>query len=888
VSGRLRALVRRLAASFRRRRLDEDLRDELAVHLELAVEEGLRTGLDRAEARRRALVVVGSLDRALEEHREARGLPGVDRVIQDARYAFRTLYRHKRFTSVATTVLALGIGSASAMLALGESVLLRRLPFPNADRLVVLWEDLSATGSAGLTRVEPSAASYAEWKARTRTLEDLAAMERRTYNLTGAGEPEKLVGVRATGNLFALLGLRAVAGRPLLPSDDDPAAGPVLVMSEGLWRRRFGADPKIVGGQVRLDGLPHTVAGVMPDDFRFPDHEATVWVAARFTANERASRGSHCYVLGRMRPGVAIDEVRAEMKAVAGQLAREERETHAGVGVTVTGLQEQLAGSARPTILLLAGAGALVLLIACANVATLLLARASGREGEIAVRRALGAGDRRIWRQLMMECLVLAAASTIAGAAVALGVLRTVSALVPDALAVPSLRLGLSALGIAGGVMFLAVVLFGTVPSLATAQVDPAAALRTGRQRGGRRLGRWSDALVAGEMAMTALLLVMGVILARSYLNVRAIPPGFSSNRLVVAETILPASKYADAVARTSFQRAVLDRVRALPGVEAAGYVNYPPLVLKEGRGYLSIEGRPAPAVESRGRQVVSWRVASAGYLEALQVPLVRGRHLSETDDPSAVPVVVINEAMARLHWPGDDPIGHRLKLGRLESTRPWHTIVGVVGDIRQMGLEASAEPEVYFCLDQPSAPSPFFWPQHLVVRTAGDPLAVVPALRSAVTTVDPDQPLSNARTMDDILGLERSARANQTLWLLLFAAFSLVLAVVGIYAVLSYDISRRSAEIGVRVALGATRRDVTGLVVGRVARTAAAGIALGILAALGITRALAALLFGVDPLDPLTFVAVPAVLLIVSIGAALLPVRRALLIQPQAALQGE
>jgi predicted permease len=888
MSGSLRALVRRVAACFGRRGLDDELREELAVHLQMAVEEGLRAGLDHDEAHRRALMAVGGLERAMEEHRDARGLPRVDRLIQDLRYAFRTLHRHRAFTSVATLVLALGIGLASAMFALGEGVLLRQLPLLDPDRLVVLWEDLSATGSAGLTRIEPSPASYSEWKARSRTLEDLAALERRIYNLTGAGEPEKLVGVRVTGNLFELLGLRAVVGRPLRPSDDDPGSEPVLAMSEGLWRRRFAADAGIVGGRIRLNGRPHTVVGVVPDDFRFPDAEATVWVSAQFTEEERASRGAHWYVVGRIRNGVAIEQVRAEMNAVAAQLAREERETHAGIGVTVTGLQDQLAESARPGILLLAGAGALVLLISCANVAILLLARASGRQGEVAVRRALGAGGQRVLRQLMMECLVLAATSTVVGAVVAVGVLRAVSALVPDTLAVPSLRLGLSALGISGGVMFLAVALFGTVPSLAMARVDPAVALRTGRQNGGQRLGRWSDLLVAVELALTAVVLVMGLILARSYLNVLAVQPGFASDHLLVAETVLPAPDYADAAARTSFYRRVLDRVRGLPGVEAAGYVNYPPMVLKEGRGYLSVEGRPVPPVEARGRQVVSWRVVSAGYLEALRVPLLRGRHLAEADDPDAAPVVIVNDAMARLHWPGADPIGRRLKLGRVDGSRPWHTIVGVVGDVRQMGLEASAEPEVYFCLDQPNATSPFFWPQHLVVRTAGDPLAVVPAVRSAVTAVDRDQPLSNVRTMDDILGLERSGRQRQTLWLLLFAAFSLVLAVVGIYAVLSYDISRRTVEIGVRVALGASRRAVTRLVVGRIARTAAAGIVLGIVGALAITRGLGALLFGVHPLDPLTFVAVPALLLIVSVCAALLPVRRALRIQPLAALQGE
>ncbi|HET8645225.1 MAG TPA: FtsX-like permease family protein, partial [Vicinamibacteria bacterium] len=402
---------------------------------------------------------------------------------------------------------------------------------------------------------------------------------------------------------------------------------------------------------------------------------------------------------------------------------------------------------------------------------------------------------------------------------------------------------------------------------------------------GSARLRR---ALVMGEITLTAVLLVAAGLLLRSYTRVLAADPGFAPRNLLVAETVLPPGRYPERAHRTAFYRDVLERVHALPGVSAAGYVNYPPLTLKEGRGYLSIENRPAPPLGQRARHVVSWRVVSPRYLQALGVPLVQGRHLDERDGPDAAPAVVINQAMARLHWPGGDPLGHRLKLGRAESRNPWCAVVGVVGDVRQMGLDVSPEPEVYFSLDQPTGATPFFWPQHLVVRTQGDPRALAPALRQAVWSVDPEQPVSNVRPMTDVLDAELSGRGTQMTLVAAFAGLALLLAAVGLYGVLSYDVAQRTPEIGIRMALGAQRADVVRSVVRRGLLTAAAGTALGLAGALALARVLRSLLFGVGPTDPVTFAGVAALVLVVAVAATCVPAWRAATIDPVAALRAE
>ena len=826
--GNVRAFVERVLSLFRARQLDDELDDELRSHLEMATDDNIRAGMSRDEAHRQALVRLGGIAPAMERHRDARGLPSLESIAGDVGYACRTLRRSRGFSAMAIAILALGIGGSTAMFSLVNAVLLRPLPFPEPDRLVVLWEDFAATGAAGgLTHVEPAPANYVEWRTRSRSFTGMAGLERRIYNLTGDGEPEKLVGLRTTGNLFSLLGMRALIGRTLSPEDERADAGPVVVIAERLWRQRFGSDPGLLGRSLRLNGLAHTVVGVVPDDFQFPDEKGSLWIPASFTAQELAARGAHWYVVARLHAGIALDQAQSEMTMIARRLATERRDTNAGIGVAVVSLHDQLAGDARPVLLILLGAVGLLLLIACANVANLLLARGTSRARELALRHALGAGRMRIVQQVLAESVVLAVSGVTIGAGLCVASFRYLARLVPETLP-EGMAPGVDwfVLAFTAGIGLLTAVLFGAGPSLIAARIDLNRLTRQGwgSSKATTGDGRLRHGLVIAEIALTVVLMTVAGLVFRSYEKVLAVEPGFDPDRLLVAETILPPAGYASQEHRNAFYREVLERVRELPGVVAAGYVNYPPLTLKEGRGYLTLEGHPPPPLEERARHVVSWRVVSAGYLSALGVPLVGGRHLDERDGPSAPPAVVINQAMARLHWGNADPIGRRLKLGRQESPNPWFTIVGIVGDVRQMGLEIAAEPEVYFSLDQPTGVTPFFWPQHLIVRTTGDPLSMAPAVRRAVETVDPDQPVSNLRSMPQILDAELLSRSTQTTLIILFAGLALLLSAVGLYAVLAYDVAQLTSEIGVRMALGADRVQVVTPIFSRALRLAAVG----------------------------------------------------------------
>jgi predicted permease len=892
MNGHVRVLVERILSLFRRRQLEEGLSEELASHLDMAVEDNIRAGMSPPEARRRAMIRLGGVEPTKELHREARGLPFLESVAQDIRFACRTLRRNIGFTTAAVAILALGIGGSTAVFSLVSAVLLRPLPFHEPDRLVVLWEELSATGArGGLTRVEPAPANYIEWKRRSRSFADMAALERRIYNLTGDGEPEKLVGLRVTANLFSLLGMRPVVGRTLSRGDEGPDSIPVVVVAERFWRQRFAADPELVGRSIRLNGLAHTVVGVVAGDFRFPDEEGTLWVPASFTPEELASHGAHWYVVARLNPGIALGQARAELRTIAKRLEEEYPNSNAGTGVSVITLHEQLAHHARPPLLILIGAVGLLLLLTCANVASLLLARGARRQKELALRRALGAGQGRVARQVLTESVVLASLGLALGVALAAASFGYLARLVPETFP-DGTRPGLDwmVLSFTAAVALVTVLLFGVGPSVAAARVRVSEVLEKGAGRGIATAGsgRLRHALVIGEISLTVVLLVGAGLLVRSYAEVLTVDPGFPPHNLLVAETVLPQVRYATQPRRTAFYREVLLRVHALPGVAAAGYVNYPPLTLKEGRGYLTIEGQPPPPLEQRARQVVSWRVVSPRYLSALGVPLVRGRHLDERDGPDAPPGVVINQAMARLHWGDGDPVGRRLKLGQIRSPHPWCVIVGVVGDVRQMGLEIPAEPEVYFSLDQPTGATPFFWPQYLIVRTHGDPVALIPALRGAVWGVDPDQPVSNIRSMSQILDRELSNRKTQMTLVATFAALALLLASVGLYGVISYDVAQRTPEIGVRMALGAQRANVVGFVIGRAMWLAAVGIVLGLAGGLAFTRVLGSVLFGIAPTDPATFVAVPTLLLAVVVCATYFPARRAASIDPARALRAE
>ena len=816
--------------------------------------------------------------------------PSLDTLGQDLRYALRTLRASPAFTAIAVLTLALGIGANTAIFSLVSEVLLKPLPFSEPQRLVLLWEDFTANG--GPENVSPTPTTVVEWKKRSRSFEDLAMFTPATYNLTGGGEPERLAGVRTDTNLFSVLGLRPILGRTFLPEDEGPDTPPVVVISERLWARRFAADPSLIGRTIMVDGLSRTVIGVVPPDFPLPNNETQIWVPADYKPAELAISTAYNYwVLARLGSGVALSAAQAELDTIAHAMQGDRPDGSGQFQFRVTRLQENLSRDARPSLFILLAAAGTILLITCANVANLLLARGAQRDKELAIRKAIGANGVRVLRQLLTESAVLAVGGVVLGVALAAFTLKYLARLVPRTFPTgTALHLDWRVLGFAAVLTVMTVLLFGAGPALAAARRGFNDALKSG---GGTtaapRAGRLRSALVVGEITATVVLLAAAGLLLRSYAAVLAVDPGFRAERLLVAETPLAPSQHGDIAARTEFLRRVLERVRALPGVSSAGYVNLAPLVFRGGRAYVSIEGEPAPAQADFSRNIVADRVAGEGYLETLGVPLIAGRQFDSRDAPNAPLAAIINETMAKRFWHGLDPIGRRFKIGAPQVDTPWLNVVGVVGDVHQMGLDVAPEAEFFVAANQPFFNGPFFWPRYLLVRTEGPPpLDLAAAVRGAVWDVDPNQPVASARSMRDVIGSDLTSRDTQLTLVGAFAALALLLASVGLYGVLSYTVAQRTAEIGLRMALGAEASAVVSGVLRGALKLAVLGVVLGLGAALGVTRFLDSFLFGVSPNDPVTLAAVAALLLVVTVLASYMPARRASRVDPMLALRRE
>jgi putative ABC transport system permease protein len=806
----------------------------------------------------------------------------------DVRYAFRALRRTPGFTALAVLILALGIGASTAIFSLVNSVLLRPLPFVEPDRLVTLWENFTSIG--GPEQGEPALANLLDWQTRSRSLESVAVFESRPYNLTGDGDPERLVGMRTSPNLFSVLGTQPLAGRTFLP-DETTESTPVAVISQSLWMRRFAADPGLIGREILLDGVAHTLIGVVPRDFRTLrtiSVDVDVWVPTAFTPEERAQRNSHyLYAIGRLAPGVSLETAQSESAAIGAAL-RQEYPTLGGMELALTPLHEHLASDARPTMRLLLGAVGVLLLITCVNVANLLFARGAGRARQIAVRKALGATRGRMLQQLFAESAVLASLGVLLGAVLSVASFGYLERLIP-----PTLPGGTApgfdwrVLVFMAGIAIFTVLLFGAGPALAAARTQLNDDLKVGvGHRSTPRGGRLRNTLAVAEIALTLMLVAAAGLLLRSYAELLAVDPGFEPQNLLVAETTLTGARYSEPGDRAAFYDRVLERVRALPGVVDVGYTNYAPLLFKGGRALIVIEGQPPPTPEETLRNLVSNRVSGEGYLETLGVPLVAGRLFDGRDAADSERVVIINRAMAQRYWPNEDAVGRRFMVVGPPDP-PWLTVIGVVGDVRQMGLDVAAEPEMHLHPDQQTQGTPpFMWPRHLVVRTAGEPLALTAAVRNAVWDVDPDQPVSRIQSMSAVLDAEVASRNTQLTLVAAFAVLALVLAAVGLYGVLSYTVAQRTSEIGLRMALGAQQSTVVRGVVRGAFIIAAMGLALGALGALAITQLLQAFLFGVSATDPVTFITAVGLLLLVTSAAAYVPARRAASVDPIAALR--
>jgi len=892
-------IARRLSRSGLEPGREAEIIEELAQHLEDLYEQSVRGGATSEEAYRASLreltegeLLAQELRRVERLARQEPAVPGgggatnlIEGIWQDVRYGLRSLAKNPGFTAVAVLALALGIGANSAIFSVVNAILLRPLPYKDPDRLVMVWEDRSKNG---YPRDTPAAGNFHDWREQNQVFEGMAAVANQSFNLTGSGEPERVDGRRVSANLFQLLGVEPLHGRRFLPEEDQPGAGRVVVLSHGLWQRRFGSDPQVLGSQLTLDGESHTVVGVMPADFRFPSPEDQMWVPIAFNSQEAANRGRHfLQVYARLKPGVGLEQARAEMDTIAARLQQQYPNSNTNVGAAVVPLHEQLVGDIRPALLLLLGAVGFVLLVACANVANLLLARAAARQKEIALRLALGASRARLLRQFLTESLLLALLGGASGLLLALWGVNLLRSFIPESVSQAStVSVDSSVLAFTLLVSVLTGLVFGLAPASQTSGFNLNETLKEGGRdsAAGRRGGRVRSLLVVAEVAVSLVLLIGAGLLINSFLRLRGVDPGFRTDNLLTMKVVLPKTKYPDHARRSAFYTELLGRVAALPGVNSAAVTTNLPLTFKGNSMGVSIEGRPDPGPGQRPSVVT--RVVSPDYFRTMGIGLLQGRQFGRDDRADTTSVAVVSETLARRFWPGEDPLGKRLTPGPATSTNPddWITVVGVARDVRQFELDADPKPQMYLSYEQAG----FFEPGDLVVSTAVDPLGLAGAVRQAVWQVDRDQPVSDVRTMSDILSASLARQRFSTLLLALFAAVALALAAVGVYGVMSYTVARRTHEIGIRMALGARQRDVLRLAVGQALRLVAAGVAVGLAGALLLTRVMASQLYGVSATDPVTLVTITLVLVCVALLASYVPARRAARVDPLIALRYE
>jgi putative ABC transport system permease protein len=874
---------------------EEEIIEELAQHLDDLWERSLQSGATRDQAYEAALLELDEPGPFVTERRRVhpsfrqqqaitetqRSANVIGDFWQDLVYASRTLIKTPGFTLVAVIALALGIGANTAILSVVDTVLLRPLPYKDADQLVMVWEDASLVGFPHNT---PAPANFIDWRAQNQVFQELAATARLSFNLTGSGEPERIDGRRVSTNLFSLLGVDAQLGRTFLPEEDQAGSHHVVIMSNGLWQRRFGSDPAIIGRSLTLNGESFTVVGVMPAKFQFPSREDDLWIPLAFPAEEAARRGSHYIeVVGRLKPGVTLEQAQAEMNTIAIRLQQQYPATNTQIGVTLIPLHEELVGDIRPALLILLGAVAFVLLIACANVANLLLARAAVRQKEIATRVALGASRARLVRQFLTESVLLAVLGGIVGLFLAFIGVSLLKQFIPENISqAQAITINGTVLAFTVGVSLLTGLIFGLAPATQTASSNLNETLKEGGRDSavGNRGSRIRGLLVVTEVAFSLILLIGAGLLINSFLRLRNVDPGFRTDNVLTMSIVLPELKYPDRTRRAAFYTDLVRRVEAIPGVHSAAVTNWIPLVFQGDSIGISIEGRPIEIPSQRPNAVT--RIVSPDYFRTMGINLRQGREFGDQDTADSPEVVVISEAMGRRFWPGEDPIGKRITPGSPTSNDNWITVIGVVNDVRQFELIAEPRPQMYLSYKQQE----FFAPRHLVVRTDVDPLSLATTVRRTVWEIDKDQPVSNIRTMEDVLSGSIGRQRFSMLLLAIFAAVAMVLAAVGIYGVMSYSVAQRTHELGIRMALGAQRRDVLKLAIGEGLKLVLIGIVLGLGTSFVLTRVMSSLLFGVSATDPLTYISISILLISVALLASYIPARRAARVDPLIALR--
>ena len=884
----MRILWARFMGLFRRGRLEQELDDEVRLHLEMLENENLRRGMPPQEARYAALRSFGGVDQTKERYREQRGLPFVDSFLRDVRYGWRGLLRNPGFASVAITTLALGIGANTAIFSVVHAVLLRPLPYLNPSRLFYISEFWPHETSV---RTVPSP-DFANWSEHARLFVGLAAYGGGAeVNLTGMGEPERLSGARITADFFTLLGVEPFLGRSFLREEDRPGGRKAVLLSYELWQRRFGSNSKTIGSTLQLDGDLYTIVGVTPAGFRFPDDDFRAQVFLPMLVARVADWKSPdpnqfrlLRALARLRPGVTPEQARAELTALVRAEAELEppqfKRMRTGMEVRITPLSERLAAPARPILLILLSSVALLLIMSCVNVAGMQLARGATRQRELAVRAALGARRSRLAAQLLMENFVLLIAA--AGVAVCLGFagLRALRSLAPPQ--IPHLELASLDWTVLLFTLIVATmtgILAGLAPALLGSRVELNEILKgSGAQTGSaQRQHRVRSILVTSEIALALVLLIGSGLLTRSLIHLISVNPGFNTHRLLTLRLTLTERAYPKPEQKDAFLGALLVRLRALPGVRsAAAGSGLPTLGWGSLRG-TDIEGQPEmpPGL----RPDIPCDTVSTEYFQTLGIPLMAGRGFNQQDRTSAAPVAIVNQAFAREFFSRQNPIGKHV--GRRSPPGVWREIIGVVGNVRQLGPSQEESPEIYIPYQQEPNED-----VNLVLRTATGPLGLVAPVKAAVQAVDPAQPVYDAATMDQRLSESMAPQRFNALLVGVFALAALGLAGVGIFGVLAYSVARRTSEIGVRVALGASRAQVMRLVVGEGLRLCGLGVVLGLAGSVPLTRLLGGVLFGVGPSDPVALAAASAALVLVAVLACYIPARRALSVDPMTALR--
>ncbi len=873
--------VHRLAAFVRwmtnRRRADEELESELQTFVEMAAADAIRDGATPAEAKRLATIRLGGVGATKAWVQAVRPGAWLDALARDLRSGVRQLRAHPAFSIVAIATLALGIGVNTAMFSAVDAVIIRPLPYQDADRLAMVWDD--ASGSGGDAKFFSTPPEWAEWRRSNTVFTDIAASQPADAVLSNLGEPEELPARKVTGNFWKVLGTRPVAGRTFT-EDEDTHGAAVVVISYGLWQRRFGASPAAIGQTITLNDTPYTVLGVMPRDFSFlPSRETDVWMPASMPPGMLANWGWHdVHCVARLKPGVSLAQAREAMAALSLRVSKGHVPTPRTAVVTT--LREELTGKTYLSLLVLWGAAGTVLLVACVNLASLLIARGASRTREVAVRAAIGAGRARLITQFLVEGIVLAAFGALAGLALAVPAMRFLETLVPTTMAAAHLTIDVRVLAVSAALAMAAAVLFGLLPAIRGSRVALLEGLRSGnRGTAGAHSYRLQHSLIVAETALAVVLLATGALLVQTLLHLQRTDLGIRTERVLTFTT--PLFRYRDFDARVAFVNAELEKIREIPEVVGAGAISRVPLTVPDQSTFYRLNGQ---AYAETVTQVALSRVVTRDYFSAAGAQLREGRFFDVSDRHGDAPSAVVNETFANRHFQGRSPVGARIQFGNRGPKGYWYTIVGVVREIRDRGVAEQLQPAIYRLHEQADQTND--QPSGFVVRTTVPPLSIVPDIRRAIATLDANQPIAHVQTIDDIVRRQLSVPAQNSILIGAFALLALLLAAVGLYGVVSYTVTQRTSEIGVRMALGARAQDILIAVSRRGLLLAAIGAGIGVVVVAVIARGLQTLFYDFQP-DRGSAIAVAAgTLLAVAAIASLVPARRASRIDPLIALQ--